>query len=166
MKTITLQLSADSCAKAIEELEKIKREIDPKLEEVCRRLAELGKETAQRIFDEAAANTAEGNGGVSVTCVPFESGYKIVASGKDVYFIEFGTGNSAGMFYGEGLPATSVPVYPGSYSERHKGMYAERGYWFYHGQIMSSTDTYMPMYYAGKTIRENMDKVIREVFGK
>ena len=166
MKTITLQLSADSCDKAIKELEKIKSEADPKLQEVCRRLAELGKEVAQRIFDEAAANTAEGNGGVAVVAVPFESGYKIVASGKDVYFIEFGTGNSAGMFYGEGLPATSVPIYPGSYSEKHNGMYAERGYWFYHGQIMSSTDTYMPMYYAGKTVRENMDKVIREVFGK
>ena len=166
MKHISFRLSIKSVDRAIRELEKYRQEIIPKLDEVCKKLADIGKETAQKIFNEAAQNTEEGNGGVKVDVVPIENGYKIVASGEDVYFIEFGTGNSAGMFYGNGLPVTSVPVYPGSYSEQHNGMYAERGYWFYHGQIMSSTDTYMPMYYAGKAIRENEQKVMREVFGK
>lgn len=164
MKSIKIELSTESCKQAVEDLKRYQKEIRPKMEEVCRKLAEIGKETAQRIFNEAAANVAEGNGGVQVTTVPIENGYKIVASGEDVYFIEFGTGNSAGMFYGDGLPVTSVPVYPGSYSETHAGIYAEKHYWFYRGQIMSSTDTYMPMYYAGKAIRENERRVIREVF--
>lgn len=165
MKTITIELSEASCKKAISELKEYQRNIRPKLDEICRRLADIARETAQAIFDQAAANTEEGNGGVSVSVAKISNGYKIVASGTDVYFIEFGTGNSAGMFYGDGLPVTSVPVYPGSYSEQNAGMYAKWGYWFYHGQIMSSTDTYMPMYYAGKAIRENQDRIIREVFG-
>ena len=166
MKTISLELSVDGCNKAIEELKQYKKDIKPKMTEVCKRLAEIGRARAQEIFNDAAANVEEGNGGVVVTVEPIGNGCKIVASGEDVYFIEFGTGNSAGVFYGEGLPVTRVPVYPGSYSEQHKRMYADRGYWFYHGRIMSSTDTYMPMYYAGKAIRENERRVIQEVFGR
>ena len=169
MKTITLELSAQSCKEALEEIKKYKTEIEPKLDEVCKRLAEIGAQVAGEKFAEANAEASTtGNGGVDVTVVPIEGGggYKIVASGEDVYFIEFGTGNSAGMFYGDGLPATSVPVYPGSYSEQNNGMYAQRGYWFYHGELFSSTPVYMPMYWAGKAIRENEKRIIEEVLGR
>jgi hypothetical protein len=56
-------------------------------------------------------------------------------------------------------------VYPGSYSEQNAGQYAKWGYWFYQGKLMSSTDVYMPMYYAGKAIRENEKRIVEEVFG-
>jgi hypothetical protein len=161
MKRITIELSPSSCQKAIEELKRYEREIRPKLDEVCRRLAEIGVMEAQ-----AHLVLADGNTDATILQpVKTENGYKIVMQGEDVYFIEFGTGNSAGMFYGDGLPATSVPIYPGSYSETHSGMYAKWGYWFYQGEIMSSTDVYMPMYYAGKKMREEMPRVVKEVFG-
>lgn len=169
MRTITIELSPESCNKAIKELKEYQKRIKPKLDEVCRRLAEIGCAAANQRYAEANAESAEtGNGGVTAVVLPLDSGngYKIFAQGEDVYFIEFGTGNSAGMFYGEGLPVTSVPVYPGSYSEHNSGMYAKWGYWFYQGKIMSSTPVYMPMYYAGKAIRENEKRVVREVFGK
>ena len=166
MKRIKIELSVDSCERAIDELQKYERDIRPKLEEVCKRLAELGRDTAQRIFDEASSNVEEGNGNVVVTCEPISNGWKIVASGEDVYFIEFGTGNSAGAFYGEGLPATSVPIYPGSYSQQNSGQFAKWGYWFHEGNIMSSTTVYMPMYYAGKAIRENAERIAQEVFSR
>lgn len=168
MKTISIQLSADSCNRAIEELKQYQKNIKPKLDEVCRRLAEIACQEANLHYAEANADSAEtGNGGVIATVLPLEggNGYKIRAEGEDVYFIEFGTGNSAGMFYGEGLPVTSVPVYPGSYSEQNKGMYAQYGYWFYNGKIMSSTPVYMPMYWAGKAVRDNLRRVEKEVFG-
>lgn len=167
MKTITIQLSADSCSDAVEELKQYHKNIKPKLDEVCRRLADIGCQEANIHYAEANADSAEtGNGGVIARPVPLATGngYKIVAEGKDVYFIEFGTGNSAGMFYGEGLPVTSVPVYPGSYSEQNKGIYAEYHYWFYNGKIMSSTPVYMPMYWAGKAVRDNLRRVEKEVF--
>lgn len=169
MKQIVIELSPESCKQAIKELKKYQKEIKPKLDEVCRRLAEIGCQAANAQYDLANKDSAEtGNGGVRAVVLPLSngSGYKIRAEGEDVYFIEFGTGNSAGMFYGDGLPKTSVPVYPGSYSEQNDGQYAKLGYWFYQGKIMSSTTVYMPMYYAGKAIRENEKRIAQEVFGK
>ena len=166
MHKIVLELSPASCKKALDELKQYRKRYKKQLDEVCRRLAEIGAEEARKHFALAAANTEEGNGGVDVLVEKIENGYKIVARGEDVYFIEFGTGNSAGMFYGDGLPPTSVPVYPGSYSEKHDGIYAKYGYWFYQGNLMSSTDVYMPMYHAGKAIRDNEKRVAEEVFGK
>ena len=166
MRTITIELSRESTKAALKQLNAYRKSLDDKLKEVCRRLAEIGMAEAQIHYNEANANVEEGNGNVSVSIAPTESGYKIVASGEDVYFIEFGTGNSAGMFYGDGMQNVSVPVYPGSYSKDHAQMYSTHGYWFYHGHIMSSTDSYMPMYWAGKAIRDNIEKVAREVFGE
>lgn len=166
MRKITISLSTDSVDKALEELKRYQREIRPKLDEICRRLAELGAEKARKIIADAKKNEKEGNGDATVSVEKISNGYKIVAKGEDIYFIEFGTGNSAGMFYGDGLPLTSVPVYPGSYSELNAGMYAKWGYWFYRGKIMSSTDVYMPMYHAEQTIRENKNRIAQEVFSK
>jgi hypothetical protein len=167
MKTINLELSVKGCERALKELKKYQREIKPKLDEVCRKLAEIGCQAANEQYARADADSAEtGNGKVKAVVLPLEggNGYKIYAEGDDVYFIEFGTGNSAGMMYGDGLPQTSVPVYPGSYSEQNSGQYAKWGYWFYKGKLMSSTDVYMPMYYAEKAIRENERRVVEEVF--
>ena len=169
MRKITIELSVAGCNKALKELKKYQREIKPKLDEVCRKLAEIGCQAANEQYAKANADSSEtGNGGVQAVVLPLDggNGYKIYAEGKDVYFIEFGTGNSAGMMYGDGLPHTSVPVYPGSYSEQNAGQYTKWGYWFYQGKLMSSTDVYMPMYYAGKAIREDENRIVEEVFGK
>ena len=161
MKKILLQLSADSCNKAVQELIAYQKEIIPKLDEVCRRLAEIGAQEAQARF----ARGDHGNGGVSVTTERIKDGYKIVASGHDVYFIEFGTGHFAGVGYGEGMPPTSVPVYPGSWSEQHAQKFSEYGYWYYAGERLEGTEAEMPMYYAGRAIRNNERRIVKEVFG-
>ena len=169
MRRIVIELSVNGCKKALDELKAYKKSLEPKLDEICKRLAQMGADEANRIYAEARSDSSwTGNGDVTAIVLPMEggNGYKIVASGHDVYFIEFGTGNSAGMFYGDGLPATSVPVYPGSYSESHAQKYSQDGYWFYHGEIMSSTPVYMPMYYAGKAVRDNMKRVVKEVMGR
>ena len=88
MKRITIELSPDSCARAIDELKQYQKDIKPKLDEVCRRLAQVGVETARQHLVLA-------NGNVDAAIeepVKIENGYKIVMSGADVYFIEFGTG--------------------------------------------------------------------------
>lgn len=164
MKQITIELSPESCKKALGEVRKYKKAINPKLDEVCRRLAEIGAEEARRRF---AIGSGHGNGGVVVDPpVKTENGYKIVASGHDVYFIEFGTGFNAGTAYGDGLPETSVPVYPGSWSETHAEVFSTYGFWYYRGEKLQGTEAEMPMYYAGKAIRENEKRIIKEVFGK
>ena len=159
---ITLQLSADSCNEAIEELKQYQKSIIPKLDEVCRRLAEIGCQEASYRF----ARGDHGNGGVVCTTEKIENGYKIVASGHDVYFIEFGTGVNAGVAYGDsGVPNVSVPVYPGSWSEGHAQKFSEYGFWYYNGERLEGTEAEMPMYYAGRAIRNNERRVVKEVFG-
>lgn len=156
MRKIAIELSPGSCQQAIAELKAYKKQIDPKVEEVCKRLAMLGRDTAQAFFDIAG----EGNGGVTVTAEPCENGWKIVASGHDVYFIEFGTGDAVSDHY-----LASVPLYPGSWSEGHAQKYTTQGYWYYNKVRYTETPAYMPMFNAEKEIRLNAKRIVREVFG-
>ena len=157
MKHITLELSVESCQKALKELEQYKKEIKPKLQEVCKRLAEIGVQTARMHLQ-----LADGNDSATIEePVEIANGYKVVMSGEDVYFIEFGTGDAA-RSHGD---AVSVPIYPGSYSEQHAQKYSTYGVWYYQKQPYYSTPAYMPMYYAGKAMREAMPRIVKEVFG-
>ena len=158
MKHITLELSLESCQKALNELHDYKNELRPKLDEICRRLAEIGAEEARQRF----ARGDYGNTDAYVSTTPIDNGWKIVAMGKDVYFIEFGTG----FFAHPHGATTSVPVYPGSYSEQHAKQFSEYGYWWYEGEKLQGTEAEMPMYFAGEAIRANEERIAREVFGK
>lgn len=157
MRKVTLELSPESCQKALDAVKEYQKQIKPKLDEVCKRLAEIGRDTAQGIFDSAK----EGNGGVRVSIARIENGWKIVASGSDVYFIEFGTGDDVDRHYD-----VSVPVFSGSWSIEHAQRYAQYGYWYYRKVRYEGTPAYMPMYYAEKAIRENEKRIVQEVFGK
>lgn len=157
MKHITIELSVESCQKVLDELKEYQKRIKPKMDEVCKRLAEIGRDTAQRIFDSAG----EGNGGVHVSIAPISNGWKIVASGKDVYFIEFGTGDDVDPHYD-----VSVPLFSGSWSMEHAQRYAQYGFWYYRKVRYEGTPAYMPMYYAEKEIRANEKRIVQEVFGR
>ena len=84
MKQILIELSPESCDAVEKELLRYDKEIRPKLDEICKRLAEIGAIEAEAYF---AAGSEHGNGGVKVTVESINNGYKIVASGHDVYFI-------------------------------------------------------------------------------
>ena len=89
-----------------------------------------------------------------------DNGYKLVMSGEDVYFIEFGTGSNVEPHY-----QTSVPVFAGSWSMEHSQKYAKQGWWWYGGEPLVGTIAYMPMYYAEKKMREEIPRIVKEVFG-
>ena len=57
MRTIAIQLSASSCEKALEELKQYQKEVEPKLKEVCRRIAEIGAQEARAHLVLANGNT-------------------------------------------------------------------------------------------------------------
>ena len=161
MKTITVELSVDGCTKALKTLEKYKEDIKPKLDEVCRRLAELGAEEARPIL--ATVDPMEGNTDATVSTRKLENGWAITMSGSDVYFIEFGTGDMATSTHGFDV---SVPVKPGSWSVEHGQRYSENGYWWYNGQMLTETYSYAPMFRADRIIRDNVRRISKEVFGK
>ena len=159
MKTITIQLSADSCKKAIEELEKYKKQIEPKLKEVCKRLAEIGRDEAISVVNQVRLQ--EGNAVERIAALPIDNGWKIVMEGADVYFIEFGTGDGVNAHYD-----TSVPVAWGTWSAEHNQVLWTKGFWYYEHVRYTGTPAYMPMYYAEKRMREEAPRIVREVFGK
>lgn len=159
MKAITLELSPASCNKALKELEKYQKEIKPRLDEVCKRIAEVGRDEAQHFFDMAE----NGNGGTAVSVSKIDNGYSVIAEGEKVYFVEFGTGDAVTGSHGF---QTSVPIYSGSYSETHEQKYSVYGYWYYGGEKLTETPIYAPMFHAEKKMREEMPRIVREVFGK
>ena len=122
-------------------------------------LAEIGAQEAQRFFDMAE----NGNQGVRVTINKIENGWSIVASGKSVYFVEFGTGDAVTNSHGFQV---SVPIYPGSYSETHAQQYSVKGYWYYGGERLTETPIYAPMYHADRKMSEEASRVLREVFNE
>jgi hypothetical protein len=158
MKTITVELSVDSCNKAIEELKKYQKEIKPKLDEVCRRVAEVGRDEALSIIN--GIRLQDGNAVERVDVVPTDNGYKLVMEGEDVYFIEFGTGDGVSAHYD-----VSVPVAWGSWSAEHSQMLWNKGLWYYDNVRYTGTTAYMPMYYAERKMREEAPRIVKEVFG-
>lgn len=156
MRHITIGISRSSVDRAIEQLKAIKKEHKSKCDEVCRRLAEIGAQEAQ-------AHLGSSHGNDDATIMPIEkigNGYKIVMSGKDVYFVEFGTGNQVDPHFD-----TSVPIAWGSWSAEDKQKLWKYGFWWYGGERLEGTPAYKPMYYAEKAIRANIKRVVKEVFG-
>ena len=156
MKTITIELSPQSCKKAAKELDVYNKSLKSKQDEVCRKLAQIGALEAQMHITYANGNTD-----ATFSVAKMDGGYKIVMAGHDVYFIEFGTGSDVSAHY-----EVSVPVFAGSWSMEHSQRYAKAGFWWYGGELLTGTPAYMPMYYAGKKIREEIPNVVKEVFGK
>lgn len=157
MRRIVIELSRASIDNAVAELKAIKKEHKKKCDEVCRRLAEIGAQEAQMHLGGAHGNT-------DVTIAPIEkigNGYKIVMSGSDVYFVEFGTGNQVDPHFSN----VSVPIAWGTWSEQDKQLLYRHGFWWYGGEKLEGTPAYKPMYYAEKVIRANINRVVREVFG-
>ena len=160
MKTIAIELSNQGCNKAIRELQESVK-IDKRLDEVCKRLAELG---AQEASLWTQFGRAYGNDDVHVEVVKMDNGYKVVMSGADIYFVEFGTGMYAGEYPND--VNVTVGIMPGDYSESHSQQYSKYGYWFYDNVFYRGTPADMPMYHAGQRMREEMPRVAKEVFGK
>ena len=156
MKRIEVELSPESCEKAIQALNAYKEKVLPKLDEVCKRLAEIGMQEAN-----AHLTLELGNDDATIYTEKIDGGYKLVMSGSDVYFIEFGTGSNVEPHY-----QVSVPVFAGSWSMEHSQKYAKQGWWWYGGEPLIGTIAYMPMYYAGKKMREEIPRIVKEVFGK
>ena len=148
----------DDCIKALKELDEYKKQVEPKLMEVCRRLAEIGAQEARAHMVLANGNT---NAMVSEP-IPIKNGYKFSLEGHDAYFIEFGTGDATNA---HGY-MTTVPVYPGSYSEQNAKKYSTYGFWYYSKVKYTETPAYMPIYYAGLAIRNNARRVVKEVFNQ
>lgn len=102
MKIVIDPFDKASVAAALSQIKKYQREFREKEREFTRRLAEIGVSVAQTGY---AVADYDGTRDVRVSLVKTGKGYSVVASGKTVGFIEFGTGvkypewDSSGMQY-------------------------------------------------------------------
>ena len=154
-------LDPKSVQSALDKIVAYENSLNSKCMELAQRLAEIGMETAQVAY---AGAVAEGNDAVDVSIEPTDTGYRIIASGHDVYFVEFGTGVSSGNGYDTSEITPPVDIQPGSWSEAHDGPFHRNGYWWYGKKRYVGTRPYMGMYYASKAVKENIERVAKEVF--
>ena len=159
-RKVVVELSPQSVKDAVKILETYKKWVDKKMDELMVRLAAVGLETARVRFEMGAT---EGNKAPETWVEPIENGFKIIARGKDVFFIEFGAGDAAGSH----PDAAKAPVdtSKGSYSAKNTMEYVKYGSWHHDGKKYTELPAYMPMYHAARDIERNITKIAKEVFG-
>ena len=161
-RVIEFNLGAKSIDGAIKELQAYKAWVKEKTAELIRRLAEVGAAEAKVRF---AAAQYDGDNDAVVSVEAIDRGYKIVAAGKSVFFIEFG----AGVYYNgtepypEPRPAGVVGI-----GEYGKGYGKRKAWGFYDATgelvITHGTPAAMPMLHASRVMRQEMERIAREVF--
>lgn len=162
MKITVNPFDPKSIDDAIQMVKQYKRDFEQKESEFLRRLAEIGVRVAQSGF---ATADYDGVNDVVVSMERTSNGYSVVASGKTVGFIEFGTGvkypewDNAGMDY--------TPPKHGTYG---KGQGKNpHGWWFKQNDGGRATHTYgntpaEAMRTARDEMVENVIRIAREVW--
>lgn len=149
-----------SVSRAIKDLNEYKKWIEKKSKSLSEKLAEIGLATASLHFETAIY---DGDNDVVVTAEPTKNGWKIVAEGQSVCFIEFGSG-----VVGEGHPEASkyrMGVGTWSESENGKGHWNDPNGWYYaHGQKSFGNPPAMAMWEAQKEMKRRIENVAKEVF--
>ena len=158
-----MSLSVESIDNAIAELKSFRDSIDKKKDKLFEELANIGLEEATLRFTGAVYDR-ETHTDIEVKSI--SNGYVIVASGKDVAFIEFGAGihyNNNSTYKGKKPEEISdIGTYGKGYGSRHMWGYPDGngGIKLTHGNPAA-----MPMWYAREEMRKNILKISREVFG-
>lgn len=161
MKHFTVSLDKNVLANTIKRLNAYRDSIPTKAKMIAMRLAELG---AEKVFVGFLAVEYAGANDISVDVQEIANGYRILAAGQSVAFIEFG----AGVRFGEGYPGTKpagiVPIgtYGKGYGSREQG-------WYFKSLSGDAEHTYgnppaAVMYKTAQELREAVLMVAREVF--
>ena len=162
MKIVMNPYDPESVEKVIQIVNQYKRDFEAKEREFVRRLAEIGVRVAQAGF---ATADYDGINDVVVSMEKTATGYNVVASGKSVGFIEFGTGVKYPEWDNTGMDYT--PPKHGTYGKgRGKN---PSGWWFKQHDGGRARHTYgnppaESMRTARDEIVENVLRVAREVW--
>lgn len=171
-KTIRMTLGVDSINKAIEELELYRARLKQKTSLFCQRLAEIGLTTIEAHKYSEYVSSADYNDLRSYVWLE-ESGSSatatLVLNGKDVAFIEFGTGvHYNGPVGGSPNPfGQQFGMTIGSYG---KGKGAQDSWVYFDEELhrfhkTNGIKAAQPMAYADEEIRKRFLSVAKEVFG-
>ena len=158
-----MKLSSSSIQDAINELKSYRNSLKDKTDKFLEELAYIGVKEASVRFTTAMY---DGINDVSVSLEPLWNGYRIVAEGKAVAFIEFGSGvyHNPGEPYPNPRPNGIVGI-----GEYGKGM-GKRQAWGFRDEsgelvVTRGNPAAMPMWYASEEMRKAIEKKFVEVFG-
>lgn len=168
-KKISISLSEKSIQNAIKELNQYKNDLKRKNDEFVKHLAELGIPIINQNIASAAGDSDKShNTYIKINSFGDYSQATLVCEGRDLLFIEFGSG----VFY-NGSAGTS-PHPKGAELGYTIGSYGKgqgkNDFWFYYADsgesVMShGTESTMPVYKASIEIMQNIRRIAREVFG-
>ena len=162
MKIVINPFDKKSIAQAEKLVRQYKKDFEVKEQEFCRRLAEIGVSVASAGFSTA---DYDGVNDVVVSMEKTDTGYNVVASGKTVGFIEFGTGVRYPEWDGSDVEYTPPPH--GSYGKgQGKNPW---GWWFrsHDGAMAQHTYGNQPaeaMLTARNQMIERVTAIAREVW--
>ena len=162
-KVIKLGLSTSSIDDAMKELKAFRDSLDTKKYRLLEELTNIGLREASVRFTTAMY---DGVNDSSVRAELTHFGYRIVAEGKAVAFIEFGAGvyHNPGEPYPDPRPSGIVGI-----GEYGKGQGKRQAWGFVDDSgelvITHGNPAAMPMWYASEEMRSKIQKIAQEVFG-
>ena len=152
-----MQIEVKGVDRILKQLERFDN-METKLNDIAQRLVAVGEPIIRAVHGNHNAVWSE----------PTAEGYRIVAEGESVLFIEFGTGDAAGI-HASAYDAVPSVVRPGSWSESHQGEYWRtggylKGHWHFGGKELHETDPHPAFYDAYKAMVEALPQIVEEVF--
>lgn len=164
MATVTFNFEindSSSLTTAIAELMNYQRKLQIAGEKAAERLADIAVSVANKNFSNAVFF---GNDDYSVSKVRTQYGWSVVASGEDIFFLEFGAGTTTerDSFAND----SGVAVAPGSWSDTHKRMFSNHGFWYYKGLKIYGTGASHAMQKAYNAVLANAVSILNEEVDK
>lgn len=162
MKIVINPFDKKSIARAEKLIQQYKKDFEVKEQEFCRRLAEIGVQLAGDIYSVA---DIDGEHEFSVYLQKTSDGYSVIAEGRTIGFLEFGTGIRNPEWHGDGLDYTPPPH--GSYG---KGQGKNPWGWWFRGSdgaVAQHTYGNQPaeaMLIARNQMIEQVTQIAREVW--
>lgn len=161
-RKITISLNSGELQRAIKEVKAYQRWVEQKTQELTKRLAELGAAEAKVRFGGAQY---DGTNDSRVSIEPMADGYKVVAAGNAVFFIEFG----AGVYYNGSEPYPEPrPAGVSKIGEYGQGKGKRKGWGFYDESgelvITHGVPAAMPMLNASRVMLQDIERIAKEVF--
>lgn len=161
-RTIKIDLSTASINAAIQELAALETWIKNKTQLLNEKLAILAEAEAARRFGSAYY---DGENDVDLYAEPTANGWRIIAEGRAVFFIEFGAGvyYNGSEPYPEPRPQGIVRI--GEYGQG-KGKRQAWGFYDTNGDLVIThgNPAAMPMFYASEEVHNRFFEIAREVF--
>jgi hypothetical protein len=172
-------LSLSSIKKLQDSLKAYSDSLTDKCERVVRELAEIGLKEAERQIAKAgykydrkgieSGSSTDHYSEVKVTTLNGYSRADLIVNGKDIAFIEFGSGVHYNGAVGQSPnpDGQKLGMVIGSYG-KGKGKEDVWGYYAESGELILShgTKATMPMYNATMKMYKAAPKVVKQVFGK